>query len=567
VEILHGISVSPGIAIGKIHIIKQKIYQIGTLKIHPDQRQHELQKLDITLEAVLKKTDKFIEDYAHSPQDKEIFESQRMILLDPEVKLAIQNLINDELLTVEQAVSKHFSYLVKYFQNMKNEYFAQRANDFEDVSHNLLEQLVESDRAEKVVISPDAIIITKEITPSQVSIYANAKVSGICTEKGSHTSHSAILARAFGIPYIAAVPDLMDKCHDAASVVVDAQTGNIILDPNNEMLAQYKTQLHDLIAHQRLLQSIDKCDAITGTGKRIRLLANLEFPEEIDAIVKNQIDGIGLFRTEFLYLDRVILPSEDTQFDIYRTIIQKIGEHSLTIRTFDLGGDKLSHILNLDKEENPYLGCRGLRFSLQHRDIFRIQIRAILRAAVYGNIKIMFPMVIGAEDMHEGRQFVMECAAELEKEGKDFARNIKIGAMIEIPSAALCADTLADECDFFSIGTNDLVQYTLAVDRNNDRVAGYYQVYHPSVLSLIRMTVEKAHAKGLKVSVCGEMASEKPYINLLLALGVDELSCNSKQLLSVKDCILHFDEETRQKYSSITSSSTIQEIKSILNIV
>ncbi len=566
-DALHGIPVSPGIAIGNIRITRPKIYQISTLKIHPEQREAELHKLEITLEEVLQKTDRFIEEYANSKQDKEIFESQKMILQDPDIKKAIQTLINDELLTVEQAVSKHYNYLVQYFQNMKNDFFAQRASDFIDVSHILLDYLVESGKCEQPIPDPDAIIFAKEITPTQVSVFAKAKVKAICTEKGSQTSHSAILARAFGIPFIVAIPSLLEHSVENSCVIVDAITGDVIREPNNDQLGIYKKRREDLKVSYDSLKSVESRETITASGKRIQLMANLGFTEEIDAILQYEIDGIGLFRTEYLYLDQAVLPSEESQYEVYKNITEKLGSKPVIIRTFDLGGDKLSHLLNLDKEENPYLGCRGIRFSLKHKDIFRTQIRAILRASVFGNIKIMFPMIIGREDMQVGRQFVDECARELEKEGKTFSKKIDIGAMIEIPSAALCASSLAEQCDFFSIGTNDLVQYSLAVDRNNDIVAPYYQAYHPAVLTLIKNTVEQAHMKGLKVSVCGEMASDPQYINLLLAMGVDELSVNPKQFLMVKDRILRFDDSIRERFEHISCSSSLAEIQTILEII
>jgi phosphoenolpyruvate-protein phosphotransferase (PTS system enzyme I) len=565
VEVLHGIPVSPGIAVGKIRKLRPKIYQIGALKISPEEREAELKKLEHTLETVLQKTDLFIMEYAHSQQDKDIFESQKMILQDPDIKHGIQTLINDELLTVEQAVTKYFNTLIQHFQNMENEFFAQRANDFQDVSHILMDHLVETGKRYYPRLEPEAIIFAKEITPSQVSIYAKAKVKAICTEKGSYTSHSSILARAYGIPFIVAVPSLLDMCKDNTSTIIDAITGDIFLEPNSDQVLLYNKKIDELITHKNSLKDVENCDTVTASGKRILLMTNLDFTEEIETILHHNIDGIGLFRTEYLYINRTVLPTEELQFALYKNVAEKLDNKPLIIRTFDLGGDKLSHILNLDREENPYLGCRGIRFSLIHKDIFKTQIRAILRASVYGNIKIMFPMVIGLEDMREGRQFVSECMKELESEGKEVSRSIEIGAMIEIPSAALCAGSLAEECDFFSIGTNDLVQYTLAVDRNNEIVARFYKAYHPSVIALIRNTVEQAHLKGLQVSVCGEMASEPQYVSLLLALDIDALSVNPQQFLAVKDCILHFDEDIKIRYDKITTTSTLTEIKSILD--
>jgi phosphoenolpyruvate-protein phosphotransferase (PTS system enzyme I) len=381
------------------------------------------------------------------------------------------------------------------------------------------------------------ILVAHNITPSDTATMNREYTIGLATDLGSRTSHTAIMARSLGIPAVVGLHDATDKLETGQEALIDGYNGLLILDPQPETLWHYGELEHrrSLVAEQ--LTGLRETKSTTKDGRHIVLSANIELPDEVEAAPRNGAEGIGLYRTEFLYLNRTTLPSEDEQYATYRKVAEQVQPHPLIIRTFDLGGDKVAGALDSGDEMNPFLGHRAIRFSLERVDIFKAQLRAIIRASAVGNVKIMFPMISGLEELGRALAVFEECKAELKSEGQEFDPKTEVGAMIEIPGAAMCAERLAREIDFFSIGTNDLIQYALAVDRVNERVAHLYEPTHPAVLRLLKMTADAAHANGIWVGVCGEMAGDLALTPLLLGLGMDELSVGASLVPRVKRAV------------------------------
>ncbi|OQY39197.1 MAG: phosphoenolpyruvate--protein phosphotransferase [Candidatus Cloacimonetes bacterium 4572_65] len=564
---LRGIGVSPGLAIGKAHIVKEKRVEIKKRKIKNTDIEHEILKFEKVIDEILRETDKFIEFYTTNKDDKEIFESHQLILKDPELKNSILAMIKEELVCLEHAIHKHFHNVASYFESLDNDFFAQKATDYLDVSNRIINFLLGKRGFKQNHFDADEIPILYTTTPSQVAYLAKAGVKGFYTAKGSETSHNSIIARSFGLNCVVGIPDLFDTIKNGDYLILDGSDGTVIINPDLEVLKEYKLKLAKQELHKAELLGIINIEVPKIVGKKIALKMNIELPEEIEFITKMKPDGIGLFRTEFLYMDRDSLPTEEEQFEVYKNLAKKLDGKGLVIRTFDLGGDKFSNIFTTAKEENPFLGNRGLRFSISHPNIFRTQINAILRASIYGNIKIMFPMVIGLDDFIKAQRFVKKAISNLQNRGYDVNSDIEIGVMIEIPSAALCSEMLAEHADFFSIGTNDLIQYTLSVDRTNDLLNNYYVPHNPAVLQLIKYTVEGAKKHNIPVSVCGQMASTPKYIALLLALGVDELSIAPSAFLDVKKEIINLNDETIMKLREFNIKTTVNNIEKKLREV
>ncbi|HHE39446.1 MAG TPA: phosphoenolpyruvate--protein phosphotransferase [Candidatus Cloacimonetes bacterium] len=545
---LKGIIVSSGIAIGSAKIVDRVKLQIKKKSIQHHEIEDELIKFEKSVEHVVKDIDNLIEDISQT-ENKEILTTHKMILQDPEFSKSIINLVSKELLSLEQAINDHFTDIVKLFNKMENKYYAERAHDYEDVAYRLLGHILKQKTDNLNKLDENSILIMRNISPSGITRVFEKKIKGLCTEKGSKTSHSSIIARSMNLPTLVGIPGLLDSVQEDQQVIIDGNDGQIIISPDKETLSYYKKKLAMETAEWEKLQEIINLESKTKDGKKITLMSNIEIPVETRQVVNFKSEGIGLFRTEFLFLDREELPSENEQYRIYKNIAEKIAPFPLVIRTIDVGGDKLSKILNIENEANPNLGCRGIRFSLEHHPIFKIQIKAILRANIYGNVKIMFPMISGVGEVIKAKKVIEQCKKELENKNVEFNGNIQIGSMIEIPSAALTSDLISEECDFLSIGTNDLVQYTLAVDRDNDAVESYYDPYHRSVIQLIKMTIDNAHQKGIKVALCGELASEKDFIPILIGLGIDELSVSPGRLLTTKKEILNCESKKCEKSS------------------
>lgn len=452
----------------------------------------------------------------------------------------VRGIIERQYKAAEVAVKEAIDHFVTMFDLLDDEYMKERAIDIKDVGNRLLKHLL---GAPEVTLPKDTqpyILVAKELSPSQSAHLNPSYVLGIVTMNGGKTSHSAIMARAMGIPLVSGLESNLNlPVQTGDMMVVDGDLGKVYVKPEKSIIDHYMALRDEQLRRKEQLQVLASVEAVTKDGTELRLAANISSVKELEAALKHGAQGVGLFRTEFLYMDRNSAPDEDEQYEVYRLVAEKTGSHSVVIRTLDIGGDKPLDYLQLPVEENPFLGYRAIRISLDWKELFKIQLTAILRASVAGNIKVMYPMISSVEEIRQADAILKEAMADLDARGLAYNPHIQQGIMIEVPAAAMIADLLAAETDFFSIGTNDLVQYVLAVDRMNEQIAHMYHPYHPAVLRMLRMTAEAAHQAGIDVSVCGEMAGDERSIPLWLELGIHQLSMSPQSLLRVKHRVLN----------------------------
>ena len=567
---IKGLAVSTGIAIGRARYVKEKDLFIPDNLIQDFEVETNLLQFESSIKILIKEIDEYINNFDLSDEDENILETHKMILIDPELDASIRKLVRDERKNLEHAVYLHFTNAIEYFQSLDNELYADRAIDYEDVYKRLIMHLKKTDNSILNDVMPGDIVLMNNIPPSMVSQLYNKKVEGIVLFKGTKTSHSVIIARALGLPIVTGIK-FAHKIYKDDMLIIDAMNGTIVLRPNEETINKFKTKKEIIENEKKELSGYNELSASTVDCERVLLLSNIELPVEITQVLGLNTDGIGLFRTEFFYLNRQNLPSEDEQFFEYKAIAQKLSEKQFTIRTIDIGGDKVANWQLSVKELNPYLGCRGIRFSFRIKSIFKTQLRAILRASIYGNIQVMFPMIASIEEFLEAKEILQECKKELSKENIRFNDSILVGTMIEIPSAAMYSDILAQYSDFFSIGTNDLLQYTVAVDRNNESVAKYYNPYTPAFLQLLYKATKSATKHNKPVTICGELANDLNFTAFLLCLGVKELSVGAEHILTLKKHIRGIDvKQGNQFVSEISNCFTIKDtenfIKKINNI-
>ena len=563
---LSGTPLNSGIFIGRAIHISLPEPEIETGKIKPEDVSREINRLQNSLIAVEEEINQELHSSKLPPNEAEIISAQREILYDPEIYKQLLSAIQNKLHFATQAVADCFTNIINHFDTLKVETFAVRAADYRDVQMRLLNALSGVKNTLQHRLEKDQIPVLKEIVPSLVSKLAQQGIMAYIVAKGSYNSHSSILSRALGLVAIANIPDLLETVKDDDLIIVDGYSGSLFINPDKVTLDLYKQKTERERIKQEKLRQLQLSDSKTATGIKIKLLTNIGVLDELEIIKDLSCEGVGLFRTEFLYLGKQNLPSEEEQFTVYKEIAEKMNPMPVTIRTFDLGGDKLAPLGSEKQEENPYLGNRGIRFSLSRPDIFSPQVRAILRASVFGKVQIMFPMIIDAEDFRKAKKFVQNCQQELSVQGIAFSQEIPLGAMIEIPSAALCSEELARECDFLSIGTNDLVQYTLAADRNNESVTSYYIQHHPSVLGLIKQTVKSAKKYQTPLSVCGEMASHPQYIPLLIGMGITELSVNPGSFWIAKSIVQKCDDRLFALTENLDFVTPIYIVEHLINI-
>ncbi len=563
---LSGTPLNSGIFMGRAIHISLPEPKIETGKIKPEDVSREINRLQNSLIAVEEEINQELHSSKLPPNEAEIISAQREILYDPEIYKQLLSAIQNKLHFATQAVADCFTNIINHFDTLKVETFAVRAADYRDVQMRLLNALSGVKNTLQHRLEKDQIPVLKEIVPSLVSKLAQQGIRAYIVAKGSYNSHSSILSRALGLVAIANIPDLLETVKDDDLIIVDGYSGSLFINPDKATLNFYKQKTERERIKQEKLRQLQLSDSKTATGIKIKLLTNIGVLDELEIIKDLSCEGIGLFRTEFLYLGKQNLPSEEEQFTVYKELAEKMNPMPVTIRTFDLGGDKLAPLSSEKQEENPYLGNRGIRFSLSRPDIFSPQVRAILRASVFGKVQIMFPMIIDAEDFRKAKKFVQNCQQELSVQGIAFSQEIPLGAMIEIPSAALCSEELARECDFLSIGTNDLVQYTLAADRNNENVTSYYIQHHPSVLGLIKQTVKSAKKYQTPLSVCGEMASHPQYIPLLIGMGITELSVNPGSFWIAKSIVQKCDDRLFALTENLDFVTPIYIVEHLINI-
>jgi phosphotransferase system enzyme I (PtsI) len=538
-EIKKGVAVSPGIAIAKSLIIDSEDYRIPRRSIKPTQRMIEIQRARNAFKTAadeliqLEAKQKTIEQR----KIKDIFAVHLSFLRDKNLRRRITDLIHSESVTAEFAVSATLREIASNFAKVKDAYISERAADIYDIERRLLRQLVGGRREDVERLTEEVAVVARNLSPTQTAGFDKKFVKGLATDAGGRTSHTAIVARSLGIPAVVALEDLTETITGGDVVIIDGNRGIVVVNPDDETMRQYEKYSIEFAELEHRLDAIREEPAETRDAVRIMLLGNIEFPSEAELVLQKGGEGIGLYRTEFLYLNRPNEPTEEDHYRAYAETVRVFENRPVIIRTLDLGADKYSQSKRFAPEPNPFLGLRSIRFCLQNLTMFKTQLRAILRASVLGEVKIMFPLITHLQELMQTKMILRDVMEDLDEESIAYNRDVKIGVMIETPSAALTASTLARDVDFFSIGTNDLIQYTLAVDRGNELVSTLYSAVDPAVLRLIRTVIQDAHKAQIEISVCGEMASEPEYIMLLLGMGVRTISLTPPMIPEIKQII------------------------------
>jgi phosphotransferase system enzyme I (PtsI) len=556
-----GAGVSPGLARAVIHVVRDDLDNVVRYHIEPSQIGNEIARFEAALVQtrvqILEMQQKIAE--AIGAKDAAIFDAHLLVVEDRTLIDEVLRRLEAERCNVEWVFQEVASNYAETLSKIDDPYLRERAVDMQDVTRRIVRNL--QGKAPKPVFSTAEphILVAHNLTPSDAASMDRQLVLGIATDLGSRTSHTAIIARSLNIPAVVGLHDATEKLESGQHVLLDGYTGLLIVDPTAETLSYYGEIEIRKGQVTKELKQLRETTSTTSDGRHIVLSANIELPGDVDAVAENGAEGIGLYRTEFLFVNRDTLPSEEEQYETYRKVAEQVKPNPLIIRTFDLGGDKLAvGAVDVGDELNPFLGWRAIRFCLENIDIFKTQLRAILRASAVGNVKIMFPMISGLEELRHAKAVLDECRNEV---GEKKSGKMEVGAMIEIPSAAISADSLAREVDFFSIGTNDLIQYTIAVDRVNERIAHLYEPTHPAVLRLLKMIADAAHTNDIWVGVCGEMARDVATIPILVGLGMDELSVGATSVPRVKMAVRSLAvPECQQLVNEVLQLQTSSEI-------
>jgi phosphoenolpyruvate-protein phosphotransferase (PTS system enzyme I) len=535
-----GAGVSPGMACGKIHVVRDDLDDVPRYRIAPSQVPDQIGRFETALIQTRMQILEMQQRIAESigAKDAAIFDAHLLVVEDRTLIDEVLRKLQTDLCNVEWVFQEVATRYAETLNKIDDPYLRERALDIQDVTKRVIRNLQGKAPKTFLALSERHILVAHNLTPSDTASINRAHVLAIATDLGSRTSHAGILARSLNIPAVVGLHDITAKLETGQHVLVDGSDGLLIVNPAPETIAHYAEIESRRARVTAQLKELRTTRSTTRDGRHIVLSANIELPEDVEAVAANGAEGIGLYRTEFLYLNSTTLPTEDEQFETYRKVAERVRPDPLIIRTFDLGGDKLAPgTVDITDELNPFLGWRAIRLCLENIDIFKTQLRAILRASAVGNIKIMFPMISGLDELRRAKAVLAECNEELRRSGIPLGEEIEVGAMIEIPSAAICANVLAPEVDFFSIGTNDLIQYALAVDRVNEKIAHLYEPTHPAILRLLRMIAEAAHAHDIWVGVCGEMAGDVALVPLLVGLGMDELSASATLVPRVKRAV------------------------------
>ncbi|QFF97715.1 phosphoenolpyruvate--protein phosphotransferase [Psychrobacillus glaciei] len=570
-ERIIGIAASGGVAIGKAFLLVEP--NLTVIKKTISNTQDEISRFHLALSEAEQEL-QAIRNHAANVLGEEnaaIFDAHLLVLSDPEMLSSVENKIKAEEFNAEAALQETADTLIEMFQQLDNEYMRERAADISDVTKRVIAKLLGVNIPNIAMINEEVIIISEDLAPSETAQLNRKFVKGFTTDMGGRTSHSAIMARTLEIPAVVGTSKVTSTIKNGDLIIVDGDNGEVLINPSKEEILLYEEKRSQLEAHKKELSLLKNEQTITLDGKQFEVAANIGTPNDVESVLEHGGEGVGLYRTEFLYMERDALPTEEEQYQAYKEVLEKMGRKPVVVRTLDIGGDKQLPYLNLPKEMNPFLGYRAIRLCLAEQELFRIQLRALLRASNFGNLKIMFPMIATLEEFLEAKHLLLEEKQSLQKQGFAVAENIEIGIMVEIPSTAILADQFAREVDFFSIGTNDLIQYTMAADRMNERVSYLYQPYNPAILRLVKMVIDAAHAQGKWVGMCGEMAGDPIAIPLLLGLELDEFSMSVPSMLKARNQINQLKQSEMKKLvdkalGMQTSEQVRLYVKEALNI-
>ncbi|AUU73500.1 phosphoenolpyruvate--protein phosphotransferase [Staphylococcus aureus] len=534
-KLIKGIAASDGVAIAKAYLLVEPDLTFDKNEKVTDV-EGEVAKFNSAIEASKVELTKIRNNAeVQLGADKAaIFDAHLLVLDDPELIQPIQDKIKNENANAATALTDVTTQFVTIFESMDNEYMKERAADIRDVSKRVLSHILGVELPNPSMIDESVVIVGNDLTPSDTAQLNKEFVQGFATNIGGRTSHSAIMSRSLEIPAIVGTKSITQEVEQGDMIIVDGLNGDVIVNPTEDELIAYQDKRERYFADKKELQKLRDADTVTVDGVHAELAANIGTPNDLPGVIENGAQGIGLYRTEFLYMGRDQMPTEEEQFEAYKEVLEAMGGKRVVVRTLDIGGDKELSYLNLPEEMNPFLGYRAIRLCLAQQDIFRPQLRALLRASVYGKLNIMFPMVATINEFREAKAILLEEKENLKNEGHDISDDIELGIMVEIPATAALADVFAKEVDFFSIGTNDLIQYTLAADRMSERVSYLYQPYNPSILRLVKQVIEASHKEGKWTGMCGEMAGDETAIPLLLGLGLDEFSMSATSILKAR---------------------------------
>ncbi|MEL3748120.1 phosphoenolpyruvate--protein phosphotransferase, partial [Staphylococcus haemolyticus] len=565
-KLINGIAASDGVAIAKAYLLVEPDLSFTNEKVTDTDA--EIQKFRNALEASKIELTKIRNNAEKQlgPDKAAIFDAHLLVLDDPELIQPIEDKIANEKVSAPEALDEVTSQFITIFESMDNEYMRERAADIRDVSKRVLAHLLGVELPNPSMIDESVIIVGNDLTPSDTAQLNKEFVQGFVTNIGGRTSHSAIMSRSLEIAAVVGTKSVTKEVKQGDMVIVDGITGDVIVDPTEDELIAYQNKRERFFEDKKELQKLRDAETVTIDGEHAELAANIGTPDDLYGVMENGAEGIGLYRTEFLYMGRDQMPTEDEQFEAYKKVLETMKDKRVVVRTLDIGGDKELPYLNLPKEMNPFLGYRAIRLCLDQQDIFRTQLRALLRASAYGKLNIMFPMVATINEFRDAKAILLEEKENLKNDGHDVSDEIELGIMVEIPSTAALADIFAKEVDFFSIGTNDLIQYTMAADRMSERVSYLYQPYNPAILRLVKQVIEASHKEGKWTGMCGEMAGDETAIPLLLGLGLDEFSMSATSILKARRQINGLSKnEMSELANRAINCATQEEVKDLVN--
>ena len=564
---LTGIAASDGIAIAKAFLVEEPDLSFEISKSNDSQQEKERLAKAIADSKVEIEKIKAVAAKSLSEEEAQVFDAHLMVLEDPELQQAYTQKIEDETLNAQSAVRQTADFYIEIFKGMEdNPYMQERAADIKDVTDRLVAHLLGVKIPDLSTIDEEVVVVAYDLTPSDTAQLNRQFVKGFATDIGGRTSHSAIMSRSLEIAAVVGTGNVSKEINDGDTVIVDGLNGDVIVNPDDATIAEYEKIAADFLARKAEWEKLKDAETLTKDGKKFEIAANIGTPKDLEGVHSNGAEAIGLYRTEFLYMDSDEMPTEDEQFESYKVVLEGMNGHPVVVRTMDIGGDKHLPYLQLPEEMNPFLGYRAIRIGLNQPELLRVQLRALLRASVYGSLRIMFPMISNLPEFRAAKAIYEEEKAKLESEGVEVADDIQVGIMIEIPAAAVIADQFAKEVDFFSIGTNDLIQYTMAADRMNEHVSYLYQPFNPSVLRLIKNVIDASHKEGKWTGMCGEVAGEPMAAPLLVGMGLDEFSMSASSVLKIRSLISKLDSNEMAELANkvVTEATSSDEAEALI---